>query len=166
MLLSEIPAGSRLLCDANVMVYGMLQAEPFAAVCRAFLERAARREITVYIAASSAADVIHRAMVSEAITKFGLEPRKAVSYLKAHPKAVRELQQYRKVLPDLTRFRVMILDVTYREIHGSRRHRDDHGLLTADSLLLAVMARHKLRDLATNDEDFQRVPGIRVWAPD
>jgi len=66
MLLSEIPAGSSLLCDANVMVYGMLQAEPFAAVCRAFLERAARREITVYIAASSAADVIHRAMVSEA----------------------------------------------------------------------------------------------------
>lgn len=56
--------------------------------------------------------------------------------------------------------------MTYREIHGSRRYRDDYGLLTADSLLLAVMERHKLGDLVTNDEDFQRVPGIRVWMPD
>lgn len=166
MLLSQIPAGSRVLCDANIMVYGMLQAEPFAAVCRAFLQRTARREITVYIAASSAADVIHRAMVSEAITRFGLKSREAVSYLKAHPNAVRELQRYKDVLRDFTRFRVIILDITYREIHGSRRYRDDYGLLTADSLLLAVMERHKLSDLVTNDEDFQRVPGIRVWMPD
>jgi predicted nucleic acid-binding protein len=148
------------------MVYGMLQVEPLAAVCRALLQRAARREITVYIAASSAADVIHRAMVSEAITRFGLESREAVSYLKAHPNAVRELQRYKDVLRDFTRFRVIILDVSYRELHGSRRYRDDYGLLTADSLLLAVMARHKLRDLVTNDADFQRVPNIRVWMPD
>jgi hypothetical protein len=38
-------------------------------------------------------------------------------------------------------------------------------LLTGDSILLAVMERYKLIHLVTNDPDFERVPGIRVWMP-
>jgi predicted nucleic acid-binding protein len=39
-------------------------------------------------------------------------------------------------------------------------------LLTDDSIMLAVMLRHDLVDLATNDEDFKRIPGLRLWMPD
>lgn len=56
--------------------------------------------------------------------------------------------------------------MTYREIHASKHFRDDYGLLTDDSITLAVMRRHGLTDLASNDEDFRRVSGIRLWTPD
>ena len=79
MHLSELPAGSRVFVDANVMVYFFLQVEPFVETCRDFFA--------------------------------------------------------------------------------------DYGLLTGDSIILAVMERYKLIDLATNDPDFERVPGIRVWMP-
>ena len=46
-----------------------------------------------------------------------------------------------------------------------RQFRDTYGLLTNDSIILAVMSRYKIADLATNDRDFRRVPSIRVWAP-
>jgi len=44
-----------------------------------------------------AADVIHRAMVTEAVAEFRLQPGDAVSYLKAHLQVVRELQQYKTI---------------------------------------------------------------------
>ena len=55
--------------------------------------------------------------------------------------------------------------MTYREIHASKRYRDDYGLLTDDSIILPVMRRHGLTDLASNDKDFRRVTGIRLWTP-
>ncbi len=55
--------------------------------------------------------------------------------------------------------------MTYREIHASKCFRDEYGLLTDDSKTLAVMRHHGLTDLASNDEDFRRVPDIRLWTP-
>jgi predicted nucleic acid-binding protein len=40
-----------------------------------------------------------------------------------------------------------------------------HGLLTNDAIIVALMQRHGLTHLATNDNDFDRVPGITVWKP-
>ena len=55
--------------------------------------------------------------------------------------------------------------VTYREIHNSKQFGDGYYMLTNDSVILAVMRRHKLMRLVTNDDDFKRVPGIKVWLP-
>jgi predicted nucleic acid-binding protein len=51
------------------------------------------------------------------------------------------------------------------ELHSSKRYRRDYGFMTNDSLVLAVMKRHKVIHLATNDQDFERVPDIKVWTP-
>lgn len=52
-----------------------------------------------------------------------------------------------------------------QELHNSKRYRSEYGLLTRDSIILAVMERHKLIHLVTNDRDFEQVPGIKVWLP-
>ena len=165
MPISGIPAGERVFLDANVQVYHFLQVEPLAQICRALFRRIARREIEAFTSADVAADVIHRAMVTEAVAKLGLQPGDAVSYLKAHPQAVRELQQYKTIPHEFTLARIHILAVTYREIHNSKQFRDEYGMLTNDSVILAVMRRHKLVHLVTNDDDFKRVSEIKVWLP-
>ena len=165
MPLSGIPAGTRVFLDANMQVYHFLQVEPLAQICRTLFGRIARREIRAFTSADVAADVIHRVMVAEAVAKFGLQPGDAVSYLKAHPQAVRELQQYKTIPREFTLARIHILAITYREIHNSKQFRDEYGMLTNDSVILAVMRRHKLVHLVTNDDDFKRVPGIKVWLP-
>jgi predicted nucleic acid-binding protein len=75
------------------------------------------------------------------------------------------LQWYRTIPSDIAQARVHILDVTYRELHASKKYRADYGLLTGDSIILAVMERYKLIHLVTNDPDFERVSGVRVWMP-
>jgi len=147
------------------MVYSFLQVEPFAKTCKDFFQRVANLEIEAFTGADVAGTVVHRVMVAEAITEFGLESREAVNYLKTHPEAVKQLRWYRAIPSDIAQARVHILDVTYRELHGSKKYRSDYGLLTADSIILAVMERYKLVHLATNDDDFERVSGIKVWMP-
>lgn len=165
MHLSKLPAGSRVFVDANVMVYFFLRVEHFIETCKDFFQWVANLEIDAFSGADVAGTVIHRVMVAEAITKLGLLPRDAVNYLKSHPDAVKQLQWYRTIPSDIAQARVHILDVTYRELHASKKYRADYGLLTGDSIILAVMERYKLIDLVTNDPDFERVPGIRVWMP-
>jgi predicted nucleic acid-binding protein len=77
-----------------------------------------------------------------------------------------KLTRYKEIPAEFSRARIHILDVTYREIHASKRFRDKYGLLTDDSVTLAVMHRHGLTDLVSNDRDFERVAGIRLWVPD
>ncbi len=59
-----------------------------------------------------------------------------------------------------------ILPVSYRDLHASRQARERDGLMTNDSLLVAVMRRERLHYLATNDADFERIAGITVCLPD
>jgi predicted nucleic acid-binding protein len=39
------------------------------------------------------------------------------------------------------------------------------GLLTNDALIVALMRRHGLTNLVTNDDDFDAIPGLTVWKP-
>ena len=165
MSLTGIPGGVQVFVDANILTYYFLQSQPFVEDCDAFFERVAGRDLHAFTSADAAAGVIDRVMVSEAIVRFELEPRAAVSHLKAHPEVVQQLAHFRSIPSDLARARIHILDVTYRELHTSKQYREEHGLLTRDSIILAVMRRSKLVHLATNDRDFERVADIKVWLP-
>ncbi len=165
MSLTEIPSGVEVFVDASILTYYFLQSQPFVEACDAFFERVAGRDLRAFTSADAAADVIHRVMVGEAIARFDLEPRAAVAHLKAHPEVVKQLQHFRRIPGDLTRARIHILNVTYRELHASKLYREEYGLLTRDSIILAVMRRSKLVHLATNDRDFERIAGIKIWLP-
>lgn len=163
MSLTKISKGTSIMLDANIIAYALLQIDPYAKSCQALIRRASRRELNAYTDAISAAAVIHRAMMVEAAERYKLNGREVVNYLKKNPEAIKQLTRYKTIPSALTRARIKILDVTYREIHASKQYRDSYGLLTNDSILLAVMKRHKLTHLVTNDKDFKHIKGIKVW---
>jgi predicted nucleic acid-binding protein len=89
----------------------------------------------------------------------------AVALLKQRPDLVQQLTRYRSILRDLRQARVDILPLTYRDLHASRTFREQHGLMVNDSLIVAVMQREGITFLATNDPDFEHVPGLAVRTP-
>ena len=105
-------------------------------------------------------------MVLEVLA-MGLAQRsaEAVTLLKQQPQLVTQLTRYRTILSDLRQARVDILPLTYRDLHASRQYREQHGLLVNDSLIIAAMQREHIQLLATNDPDFERIPGIGVRLP-
>jgi len=154
------------MLDANVLVYALTPTSQYHVSCAELLDRGARGTLALATTVAVAADVVHRAMVLEVLA-LGQAQRaaEAVNLLKQQPQRVTQLTRYRTVLGDLRQARIDILPLSYRDLHASRQFREQHGLLTNDSLIVAVMQREQIIVLATNDPDFERVPGIAVRVP-
>ena len=164
--IQDIPHQATVMLDANIVVYALFPQVSYHAVCKALLARGARGEVQLRLTVSTAADILHRAMIWEFLAQGQVQrSADAVTYLKQHPETVQELTRYKSILRDLTQAKFLILPLTYRELHGSRQYREQYGLMTNDSLMLAVMQRERIQYLATNDLDFERMPGIAVRRP-
>jgi len=164
--IQDIPNQATVMLDANIVVYALFPQVSYYAMCKALLERGARGEIQLRLTVSAAADILHRAMVLELLAQGQVQrSADAVTHLKQHPETVQQLTRYKNILRDLTQAQILILPLTYRELHSSRQYREQYGLLTNDSLIVAVMQREHIQYLATNDLDFERVPGIAVRRP-
>ncbi len=164
--LQDISNNVAVMLDTNIVVYALFPQSRYHLSCKELLQRGAHGELQLRLTVSAAADLVHRAMVLEFLAQGQVERSSdAVSYLKQHPLAIQKLTRYKSILRDLTQAKVIILPLTYRDLHNSRQYRDEYGLLTNDSLIITVMQREHIQFLATNDLDFDRVPGIAVRQP-
>lgn len=162
----HIGANFEVMLDANVVVYALFPQAHFHERCKQLLVRGAKGEIRLHLVVNTAADVIHRAMVLEALAQGQFQKSaEVVNHLKQNPQTIQNLSRYKTLLRDLVQARINILPLTYRDLHTSKPYRDNYGLMTNDSLILAVMKREKIQHLATNDTDFERIPGIAVRVP-
>ncbi len=162
----QIPANVDVMLDANVVVYALFPQARFHEGCKQLLVRGAKEEIRLHLVVNTAADVIHRAMVLEVLAEGQFQKSAdAVNHLKQNPQSIQNLTRYKTILHDLVQSRINILPLTYRDLHASKQYRDDYGLMTNDSIILAVMKREKFQYLATNDTDFARIPGIAIRVP-
>ena len=164
--LAHVPSGTRIFVDASVLALHFTGHPELGPPCRDFLERCASREIEGYTSVVAASETIHRVMVNEARTslRFATSPE-TVNYLKRHPEAVKGLRHHLAVASKIYHLGVKILPVSYKDLHRSNQVRQQVGLLTNDSLIVAVMQRHRLRHLATHDRDFARVSTLHIWGP-
>lgn len=60
---------------------------------------------------------------------------------------------------------IKIIELTKELIRKSVKTREKEGLLTNDSILLATMKELGLLNLATNDDDFDRIKSIHIYKP-
>jgi predicted nucleic acid-binding protein len=135
------------------------------AACTAFLQQVEAGVLHGSTSVVTLAEVAHRLMLLEAISTFGLVPRTAVRHLKEHPALVTQLAQYRLATEAITAFNVTVVPVTPGHLQTAQQLCVQHGLLTNDALLVAVMQTLGFTDLASNDPELTRVPGLTVWQP-
>src|SRR5262245_42699179 len=81
------------------------------------------------------------------------------------PRRSSRLSQYRQSIDDLKAIPITILSVTGAQVLRAADFSHQYGLLTNDALIIAVMQDHGLTHLASNDADFDRVPGLTRYAP-
>jgi predicted nucleic acid-binding protein len=57
------------------------------------------------------------------------------------------------------------LPITRQTVLASNQLARQEGLLSNDALSVAIMQEHGITSLASNDSDFDRVPGIKRYGP-
>jgi predicted nucleic acid-binding protein len=165
MTFLDIPAGGDVFIDSNTFVYHFGPHPVFQPACQQLLERIARSEIAGFTSTAVLSDVAHRLMTFEAASKFGW-PMTGIAYrLKQRPAELQTLSRFRASIQEVPNFGVDVLSVERAQVISAAALSQQHGLLSGDALVVAVMQFHGLTPLASHDADFDRVPGVTRYAP-
>ncbi len=165
MTFEDIPAGSAVFLDGNVLVYHFVPDPVFGPPCRDLLERISQQNISGFTSAHVLTNVAHRLMTLEAVGKYGW-PMTGIAYrLKRHPAELHTLVKFRQSVAEVPNYGIETLPVELPHIISAAALSQHHGLLSGDALIVAVMQAHGLTHLVSHDADFDRVPGITRYAP-
>ncbi len=165
MIFADLPRGATVFVDANTLVYYFTPHPVFGAACRDLLQRIVNGELIAHTSTHVITEVIHRMMTIEAVAKFGWTQGKVTLRLRQHPDAVKQLSQFQVAVGKLQSLPMQIAWVTPPLIDATVKVSEQTGLLTHDALIVAIMQGFAITNLASNDSDFDRVPGIQRFSP-
>lgn len=161
----DAPDHSEVFVDANIFVYHFSGPTEYTDSCTQFLQRIEEASLSGLTSVLILAETLHRLMIIEAATTLHIEPKQVLRHLKAHPLDVRKLTEHLTVVEKIQAFGVKILSLDIDDVLSSNAIKKECGLLTNDAINLALMRRHHIKHIATNDPDFGRVGDLVVWKP-
>ena len=163
--MEDFPTGESCFIDANILGYASVEVRPFTAASRSFLARVAAGEVFAFTSANAVADALFKTMMTEISARFVPPGAKTLAFVQNHPKVIRLLLHYPKAVEALAKLPLRLLSLDWDAIQAGMHISVEHGLLTNDAMIVALMQRHRLSHLITNDDDFDAVPGLTVWKP-
>jgi uncharacterized protein len=107
----------------------------------------------------------HRLMTIEATTLLGWPVAGIGNRLRTHPAEVRKLTAFRQAVDQILHSGIQVLTIPPPLLSTAAGLCQHVGLLTNDGWVVAVMQANGLTKLASNDADFDRVPGLTRYAP-
>lgn len=165
MNFAAIPSGASLFLDANVFIYDFGPDPVLGPPSRSLLERIERGDIKGSVSAHVLNDIAHRLMTLEACQIFGWPYTGIGQRLRKHHAEIGRLVRSRQALDDIIAIGVQVLSVSMPDVLAAADLCRQFGLLSGDALAIAVMRSHKIADIASNDSDFDRVPGVTRYSP-
>jgi predicted nucleic acid-binding protein len=165
MTFANLPNGGQVFLDANTLIYHASADPKYGQACKQLIERIARRKIQGFTSAHVVGDLAHRMMTLEAIAQLGWSVKGIGPRLRAHPAEVQKLIRFQQAVAEVSQVGVQVLAIDLNVVSAATHVSRQHGLLTGDALVVAVMQHHGLTDLASSDADFDRVPGLTRYAP-
>ena len=161
MNLEDIVSGSTVLIDTNVLLYARNNRSP---QCRHLLQRCEQGAVVGVATLPTLTEFCHRTMVQEAQANrlVGSNPARTLS---ERPELVRQLSTYAEAVRDLLDSGLALAEWHAQDLLVALELQKQYGLLTNDSLNLAIARRHGVKEIATADKSFDAVQGVIVYKP-
>jgi predicted nucleic acid-binding protein len=160
--LDTLPIGSPVFIDANIFVYHFAGASPS---CHGFLSRCSGGGLRGVTSLPVLLEVAHRLMVIEAQQKRLVRGGNPGRQLAESPGLVKKLHLYEEWTLAIPRMGIEVEEVSFVDLLASMGVRQKTGLLTLDALIVAVMKRLEISNLASADRGFERAEGIKLFSP-
>jgi predicted nucleic acid-binding protein len=165
MTFDQIPSGTEVFLDANALIYHFTAEPMFGAACTRLIERIEQADLRGLTSAEVLSDVAHRMMTIEAIQRFGWPVAGVAARLGKHHSEIANLTLFQQAIERVPQLGVHVWDITLDLVLAAAKLSRQYELLSGDALIVAVMQVHGLTNLASNDADFDRVPGLTRFAP-
>jgi predicted nucleic acid-binding protein len=128
------------------------------------ISRAETKEIVAFTSTHVLTEAAHHLMTLEAAALYGWKS-KIVEHLRKQPTAIQSLTNFRQAIEKIAQLNIQVLTVPSGLIATAAAVSQQHGLLSNDALIIALMHANGLSHLASHDADFDRVPGISRYSP-
>jgi predicted nucleic acid-binding protein len=165
MTFGDLVAGDTVFVDANTLIYHCTIDPLFGAACTDLLDRIGRGEIAAFTSTHVLLEVCHRLMALKAARLLGKPQGSMAKHLKGQLDEIQRLTHFRQAIEDLCIGQLRILTISPALVPTIASICQQIGLLTNDAAVVAMMQSGGLTKIASNDTDFDRVPGITRYAP-
>jgi predicted nucleic acid-binding protein len=165
MTFDDIPNGAAVMLDANIFVYAFSKHPQLADACRKLMDRTDRGEILGHTSIHVLSETAHRLMTLEACAVFGWPISGIAQRLRRHPQELQQLSAYRAAIEQILNAQFRILAPKPYDVLAAADVSRQHGLLSNDALIVAIMRANGLTSLASHDADFHRIPGFNQYMP-
>jgi len=165
MIFTDLSAGESVFLDANTIVYRFSLHPKYGPACTDLFDRIERKELMGFASTHVLSETLHRLMTLEAITLFQWPQANIGNRLRNNPAEVQKLVQFRTAIDKVLQSNLQTLTVEPHLLGTAAALSQQIGLLANDALIVAVMQAHGLSNIATEDADFDRVPGLTRYAP-
>ncbi|MCL4418416.1 MAG: PIN domain-containing protein [Actinobacteria bacterium] len=162
MNLDDLRAGSRVFIDSNIFIYHFIGSSDSSTN---FLLRCSKGELIAYTSLNVILEVMHKLMQVEAVQKNAISSGDMVKKLRSNPDAVKNLSDYYSKSGEIEKVVEHIIPLSYDDVRSSQRFRDKYGLLMLDSLIAHYSFSFCDGNLASNDNDFERVSELNLFYP-
>jgi predicted nucleic acid-binding protein len=162
MQLEDVPNGEQIFVDANILIYHFFGV---SCACRTFLQRCESEQVEAFTGVHILLEVAHRLMMLEALHKGLISGGQLARRLKERPEIVKSLREYNHSIQQVSRLGIRVRAVTSAIVRASEAVRVQEGLLTNDSITVALMRALGLTAVATYGADFERIGSLRVYQP-
>jgi predicted nucleic acid-binding protein len=162
MRLEDLPAGERIFVDANILIYHFSGLSP---ECRAFLQRCESRQVEAFTGVHIVLEVMHRLMLLEAVHRGLISGGQLARKLKERPEIVKGLREYNRSIRQIPRMGLRVRAIPLAVVRASEAVRVQEGLLTNDSITVALMGQVGVTAIATHDADLDKVANLSIYQP-
>jgi predicted nucleic acid-binding protein len=164
MTFADLPAGASIFLDANPLVYHFAPDPKFGAASSQLLARIVNHEIQAFTSTHVLSEVAHQLMLLEAANLFGWTT-KITGRLKQQPTLIQKLTNFRTSIETVLQMNIQVFTIPPDWIATAAALSQQYSLFSNDALIVTIMQAHGLTSLASNDGDFDRVPGLTRYAP-
>jgi uncharacterized protein len=165
MTFGQVPAGAAVFLDANTLVYHFTHHPTFGPACAQLLKRIEHQHLTGFISTHVLSEIAHRLMTLEAVDRFGWPPTGIAARLRKHHVEIPKLTLHLQAVAQIPLMGIQAVAITPPLVEAATLASQQFELLTGDALVVAVMQARGLTHLASNDADFDRVPGLTRYEP-
>ena len=163
MNLGQIGDGELVVIDANILVYANQQK---SRQCAQLLKRCARSEVNGVVPMPMVAELMHTLMLVEARENGWVDQNSPARTLSEKPEFVQRLTNYEKQMHQFIGIGLRLESIVTIDLIESMSIQREFGLLTNDSLLVAVARRLSCDSVASADKAYGQLKGFMVYAPD
>ena len=163
MNLDDIQSGSLCVVDTNVLLYAE---QGLSHQSQRLLRRCATGDVILRIPQTVWHELSHKLMLAEAMMDGRISGPNSASKLANRPDIIKQLGLYKEKVVSLVQLGLGFEASTREDLlEGAFTYQSKYGLLTNDSLILAVAIRLDAEVLVTADISFKNVVELQVAMP-